>query len=83
VVRLIGDIDISNVDTVSALSSHPSNGHGVVVFDLAELTFIGSVGIRALMAVAAGCTKFGCRNASSVVDRVLHVTGLAAWLEVP
>lgn len=82
VVKLVGEIDMSNVDRVKALVSHPSNGHGVVIFDLAGLTFIGSVGIRALIAVAQTSTKLWCRDANGPVERVLRVTGLGAWLDI-
>jgi anti-anti-sigma factor len=83
VVRLAGEIDIENADLVVALASHSWNGHGTVIFDVAELSFVGSTGIRAFLIVAGAADKFRCRNATSVVERMIRLTALDDWLEDP
>jgi anti-anti-sigma factor len=81
VVKLSGEIDVANYEQVAALAQHPGNGHGTVIFDVADITFFGSSGIAAFVLVAASAQRFVCRDPSSFVTRVLEITGLDEWLE--
>jgi anti-anti-sigma factor len=46
--RLIGELDISNADTLAALLDREVQWEGDITLDLSELTFIGSSGIRVI-----------------------------------
>ena len=83
VVRVRGDIDLTNADTVTeALRALADVGERRVDLDLGGVTFIDSTGIRSLLEGL----RFGlelCVVASSErVDRVLEVSGLDTLLEV-
>jgi anti-anti-sigma factor len=80
-VVIAGEIDITNVDEIVALATHSWNGHGTVVFDISGLTFLGSTGLRAFNIVAVSANKFRCVDGSAIVERVLRVSGLDAWLD--
>jgi anti-anti-sigma factor len=81
VVVLVGELDIANVDFVVALASHSSNGHGTVVFDLADLTFVDSSGVQAFIAIARAADKFRCLNACPQVEHEFRLAGLHDWLD--
>jgi anti-anti-sigma factor len=51
VLYLSGELDMASADGVSD-AVLARNGHGEVVLDLGELTFIDSTGIRALLKLA-------------------------------
>jgi anti-sigma B factor antagonist len=57
-----------------------------VVLDLAQLTFIDSSGLRALVALAKDAdsrgTSLALRNLPRHAQRVLELTGLGDWFEV-
>jgi anti-anti-sigma factor len=82
VVKLVGEIEMTNAHQVTSLAEHPWNGHGTVIVDLDQLEFLGSAGICALMRFAEEAAEFRCRNVSSVVDRVLRLVGFDAWLDL-
>jgi anti-sigma B factor antagonist len=78
-IILTGEIDMSNVGTLTqALAAAPTTAHSIVV-DLADVTFLDSTGIATLLsayrrAVAAGQT-LTVVNAQGMVRRVLDITG--------
>lgn len=78
-VSLAGEVDISSVGTLThALAALPRTAPSLVV-DLANVTFLDSTGIAALViahrrAVAAGQT-LTVVNAQAGVRRVLDITG--------
>jgi anti-anti-sigma factor len=81
VVRIRGEVDMSNVVTVEtdltgALSGHPTR----VVFDLSELQFIDSSGIAVLLRAAEKTDSLRLRNPSSIVQRIIEATGLTEAL---
>src|ERR671924_634621 len=47
--RLVGELDISNADSLGALLEREVRGDGDITLDLSELTFIDSSGIRVLL----------------------------------
>jgi len=80
-VRIHGDLDLSNADALTeALTGAGASGHPVVA-DLAGVTFIDSSAITALVTSARMLTASGNRlelgPRSTVVERVLEITGLA------
>lgn len=80
VVRIRGDLDMGNADQLSeALSG--AGGGAFVVADLSSVTFIDSTALSAIIAAAQSLARTGTRlvlgDRSSVVDRVLELTGLA------
>jgi anti-anti-sigma factor len=81
VVRIQGDLDMSNADALTdALTKASVVGHPVVA-DLTDVTFIDSSAITALVTSARAITASGNRlelgPRSAVVERVLEITGLA------
>ena len=85
-VSAAGEIDISTVDDFRAvLTDAVADGTGQVDIDLAEITFMGSEGVRALVdARRAGQDRgVGVRvvDASKVVRTVLTLTDLEELLE--
>lgn len=55
---------------------------GVMVFDLARVTFLDSSGLTVLVDAAARCGSVAVRNPSSVVRRIIEATGLTDVLRV-
>lgn len=47
--RLIGELDVSNADTLAAVLDREVEEQGDITLDLSELTFIDSSGIRVLL----------------------------------
>jgi anti-sigma B factor antagonist len=77
VIRLVGDVDISNAprvrDTVTAVAEgRPQR----LVFNLADLTFIDSAGLSVLVAATGAVEDVRLRAPSAIVRRVIELTGL-------
>ncbi len=83
VVRLVGEIDISNAD---ALGRHLDRllavSGGPVVIDLAGLDFMDSSGIAMLLRAVGDAATVEIRNPSTVVRRIIECTGLAEILRI-
>ncbi|MGO9872519.1 MAG: STAS domain-containing protein [Acidimicrobiia bacterium] len=78
VIKLSGEIDMSNVDSLRAaiepvLDRAPSR----VDFDLSELDFMDSSGIALLLRVAAKSETVHLRGPSALVRRMIEATGLS------
>lgn len=59
-VRLTGRLDSAGVEQIeSDLAAHVDAGNGPVLFDLAAVTFVGSLGIRLLVAASRRLGKQG------------------------
>jgi anti-sigma B factor antagonist len=82
VVKLTGEIDISNVGELGAAVDALVLGAQSVVFDLGGLEFIDSSGIALLLRTAARVPAVSIRQPSRIVRRVLAATGLDSVLEV-
>jgi anti-anti-sigma factor len=83
VVRVVGEIDISTVDAVNtallaAVENHPDR----VVFDLSGVEFMDSSGIAALLRARKAVSSIEIRNPSTVVRRLIDMTGLTEVLPI-
>jgi anti-anti-sigma factor len=82
VVRVSGDLDMSNAELLSEALTHAGDDGGrAVVADLSGVTFIDSSALSALVAAGRALRASGARltlgERSAVVDRVLEITRLA------
>jgi anti-anti-sigma factor len=86
-VEVRGEVDLATAPHLEAvvrttLEQAPDG----VVLDLAQLTFIDSSGLRALVALAKDAdsrgTSLALRNLPRHAQRVLELTGLGDWFEV-
>lgn len=81
VIKLVGEIDLSNVDSVRAtIEATVSSAPERIIFDLSGLDFLDSSGIALLLFAAAKSESVELRNASEIVRRIIEVTGLAGVL---
>jgi len=82
IVSLYGQLDLANADRVRDALTRA--GGSSVVVDLANLQFLDSSGIAALLAARRRITQAGhgfeLRGARGIVRRVLEVTGLSFLL---
>jgi len=78
-VRLIGELDASNADEfLDTLLKHV-DGDGDLVLNLAELSFIDSMGLRSLLRIATGLENTGklvLDSPQRAVARTIEVVGL-------
>ena len=82
VVRLIGEIDISNADEISVELDAVAVEGSQLVIDLAGLEFMDSSGIAMLLRAAARVDALELRNPSSTVRRIIECTGLTDILRM-
>ncbi len=83
IVRLIGEIDISNADTLGRnLDLMLGEPGGPVTIDLAGLAFMDSSGIAMLLRAVGNATSVEIRNPSAVVRRIIECTGLTEILRI-
>lgn len=81
-LRVAGEIDLSNVDALQAevATALEASDTGVVVVDLADVSFLDSSGISALLKgrrLADGAGKgFRVEGARGMVREVLTITGV-------
>lgn len=83
VLALSGEIDLSSVPQLQAeldrvLATKPDS----IVFEMSALSFMDSSGIAALLGCAGQVGDVQVRNPSSVVRRVIELSGLAATLRM-
>lgn len=77
--RLVGEMDISNAETLYAVLDKEGAGEGDITLDLSELSFIDSSGIRVLLRTMdrlEGRGKLVLLSPSSSVRHVLSLMGL-------
>lgn len=74
--RLIGELDISNADTLAALLDREVQGEGDITLDLSELTFIDSSGIRVLLKATDSMNGRGALVLSSPTSSVRNTLSL-------
>lgn len=83
VVRVAGEVDmtVSPMFEQTLVDAATLHGGGHVVVDLGQLRFLDSSGVHALVkgyhAAAGAGGSLTVRNATGVVARVLHITGVA------
>ena len=83
VITLTGEIDISNVDPLRAtIEPVVEQAPERVVFDLSGLDFMDSSGIALLLHVAARAGSVHLRGTSTLVRRILEVSGLSDILHI-
>jgi anti-anti-sigma factor len=82
IVRMSGELDLASSDRLSQLLAEL--GDQTVVVDLAELSFIDSSGIAALVAAKDRLQTAGrellLTRPQPNVERVLEMTGLEEWI---
>jgi anti-anti-sigma factor len=83
VVKLCGEIDISNANQVGAeLARFLRAGTRRLVVDMSALEFMDSSGIAMLLHAAAQLDSISVRRPSPVVRRIIEATGLEAALPI-
>lgn len=83
VLRLSGELDVTNVEQVRwAVDPFVSSETGRLIFDLEGLQFIDSSGIAMLVSVAQNVRDVHVRNPSTIVRRLMELTGLADAMHV-
>jgi anti-sigma B factor antagonist len=80
VIRLVGEMDLANVDEASqALNAAIEGEHAGVIVDMSELEFIDSSGISMLLHAQAASrrdsNRLGFRGVQAEVARTLQLTG--------
>jgi stage II sporulation protein AA (anti-sigma F factor antagonist) len=76
VVRVVGELDVSNVDRLRALLDTIEEPCAAIVVDLGELTFMDSSGIGVLLERHRRGATVTLRNPSPIVRRLVTATGL-------
>jgi anti-sigma B factor antagonist len=78
-LRLAGELDIAVADRLRA-AFHELDGHGDLVLELSELTFMDSSGIHACAGIATELAQTGARlvldDPRPMVQRVVEIAGL-------
>ncbi len=83
VVRLCGEVDISNATEIGAeLERIVGTGTRRLVVDMSALEFMDSSGIAMLLHAAARVDSISVRTPSTVVRRIIEATGLAGTLPI-
>jgi anti-anti-sigma factor len=87
-VRLGGEFDMSDESSFSAvvIDGVLNRSHAAVRLDVAELTFLDSVGLRCFVRAKTKADALGLRftidGRQPAVRRVLETTDLAGWFQV-
>jgi anti-anti-sigma factor len=79
-LSVAGELDLATADELAARLEKEGRGEGDLTLDLAELSFVDSTGIRALIRAADGMAGRGrliLRDPSPAVRRVLELMGLS------
>ncbi len=83
VIRLAGEIDMSNVDALrTVIEPVMESAPPRVDFDLAALELMDSSGIALLLRVAAKTQTVRVREPSEIVRRLIEATGLTEILPI-
>jgi anti-sigma B factor antagonist len=83
VVRLTGEIDISNAEPIGdALEAILGPGARRVIVDVAGLDFMDSAGIAMLLRTAARVEAVEIRNPSGIIRRIIECTGLTGIFQL-
>jgi anti-anti-sigma factor len=83
VIRVTGEVDMSNAANIQdVVDEVAASGVEKLVFDLGRLDFIDSSGLAVLLAAAQKVPSVHLRNPSSIVRRVVEITGLTEILPI-
>jgi anti-sigma B factor antagonist len=83
VIKLSGEIDMSNVESLrGAIDPVVEQGPERVDFDLSALDFMDSSGIALLLRVAAKTQSVHLLQPSALVRRLVEATGLSDVLQI-
>jgi anti-anti-sigma factor len=83
IITLTGEIDVSNVDSLRAtIEPAVETARERVVFDLTGLEFMDSTGIALLLHAATRAGSVHLRQPSSIVRRIIEITGLTDVLQI-
>ena len=83
VLRLTGDLDVTNAERVrSAIDAAVNSQTERLIFDLEGLRFMDSSGLSMLVSMTQKVHEVRVRNPSSIVRRLIELTGLADALHV-
>jgi anti-anti-sigma factor len=82
VVKLIGEIDLSNADALGETLAGFTGDGGHLIIDLSALEFMDSSGIAMLLRAAVRASSVEVRNPSDVVRRIIECTGLSDVLPI-
>ena len=78
-VRLIGELDASNADEFLEALLSQIDGGGDLVLNLAQLSFVDSMGLRSLLRIARGLENTGkllLDSPQRAVARTIELVGL-------
>jgi anti-sigma B factor antagonist len=79
-IRLVGEMDLANVDEARQVLNAAIEGKDAVIVDLSELEFIDSTGISMLLEAQAASrrdsNRLGFRGVRAEVARTLKLTGV-------
>ena len=79
VVKLVGEIDVSNADLVQgAIDRSIEDQRQQVAFDLSDLRFMDSSGLAVLLRVAKRVAVVELRNPAPIVRRIIQITGVSS-----
>ena len=77
VVVLVGDVDVSNVDSVrSEVDRAIAGGCSSVIFDLSAVSFLDSSALALFAQTTLRVPQVTLRGASALIQRVIASTGL-------
>lgn len=83
VVRLAGQLDISNAPSLDAAVTTVTAAHpAALIFDLGRLEFMDSAGIAVLIRASSDVESVRVRNPTPIVRRLIEVSGLADVLRI-
>jgi len=85
-VRLSGELDMAGAEEVRQfIDKGLAKDYGAVAFDCRGITFIDSIGVKALIHLAKRCAEMGVEptfRMSARIDRVMTAMGLASLGEL-
>jgi anti-anti-sigma factor len=76
ILKVIGELDLSSVGPIgSAIEAIVTGKHDRIMFDLSELRFMDSSGLRMFLALAHQTAEVQLRDPSPMVRKVIELTG--------
>jgi anti-sigma B factor antagonist len=82
VIKIIGELDVSNAHRLRAILEGISDPSPRVIIDMSELSFMDSSGLTVLLEATRRGASVVLRQPSPVVRRLVDVTGLGGVLQI-